>query len=185
MLSLEIRFSLSPKTTFPMISIFNQLFMLTTQLFTPVFIPSLIVSKITQRRVCNVIWHLDFTHFPNDVIRIPTVFSMNISTAVALMRSSPWYLDHMNVTVLLDWLLYVIVLLLKYLDITVRFILIDYFFRPFTSPEHYSYFHGLLPPKIVQNLNFHFYFQEALESQWHCLGLYVIKVKDKQTDKKK
>lgn len=76
-----------------------------------------------------LIWHLDFSYFPTTMMWLPSVFSINMFMAVILMSSPPCYLDRMSFSVPIDWQLGFTVVLWKWLDVTVRSILIVFFSR--------------------------------------------------------
>lgn len=48
-------------------------------------------------------WHLDFSDFPKTGTWLLSVFSINTFIAVALMNIPPFYLDGINLSLLLDW----------------------------------------------------------------------------------
>lgn len=69
-------------------------------------------------------WYLSFSHFSTTVMLLPCAFSTHIFMPIVLMSFPLWYLDFLNLSIVLEWQLGLIILLLKLLDITTNSLLI-------------------------------------------------------------
>lgn len=86
-----------------------------------------ILKKIQRKSamLSALTWHLSLCHFPTTATWLPCAFSKNIFMVIVLMCFFIWYLDFINLSTVVDWQQDLVVLQLKWFDVTISSITVS------------------------------------------------------------